>query len=32
MTPEQKRQADQEWEKLKQLLNEGRIRKVIVDD
>ena len=32
MTPEEQRRADEDWEKLKQTLNEGRTRKVILDD
>jgi hypothetical protein len=31
MTPEQKRKADQDWEKFKKTINEGRYRKVILD-
>ena len=31
MTPEQRRQADLDWEKFKKTINEGRYRKVILD-
>ena len=31
MTPEEKKQADEDWEKFKKSINEGRYRKVILD-
>ncbi len=31
MTPEENRQADEDWEKFKKSINEGRKRKVILD-
>ncbi len=31
MTPAEKKKADQDWEKFKKTINEGRYRKVILD-